>query len=215
MCEHAGTCTHTHRLAHLVSAAPFLRIIFVKEWRDLCGFLSQTPCFPHIIRPFPYFPISFHPLYSFLRVFSVSLSMAECKVRSTKGTPGKHGCGPAFFSLWHQPAPSPPSLPRWLPFHRSIRKNGKQGFQQKEEGGRGGGYPHHHLHLSFPSSLSQLAFHTPGSTIQTRSCMYMSFSANNASFLTPLLPLRFYRSISVQIRQGKVRMRACSLKKET
>lgn len=88
------------------------------------------------------------------------------------------------------PLPSPSSLPSspcWLPFQWGSHKNGKQGFQREKErgGGRGEGRcsptisnaPS--LHPSAPNSL--LAFHTPGSAIQARSCMYMSLSTNNTS----------------------------------
>ncbi|CAB1434579.1 unnamed protein product [Pleuronectes platessa] len=70
---------------------------------------------------------------------------------------------------------------------RGACKNGKQGFQREEEGGRGGGGgappSSPPLTLFIPPLPPQLAFHTPGSAIQTRSCIN-----NQGSTISSKLP---------------------------
>lgn len=184
---------HTHSSLHTsCAAAPFLQIIFVKEWKFLRLSLFRLPAFPTLSALFPCFAISFHVQYSFLHVFSVSLSMPECKVRSTKGTPGTRMW--SSFSNCHTTLL--PLLPlSLLPspvdslFTEALARMANKAFSKRRKEEEEEVCPHHHLHLSLPSSLSQLAFHTPGSAIQTRSCMYMSLSANNTSLLTLPLPL--------------------------
>lgn len=106
------TCVHNLRVQHFF-------------WRDL------SFCFPLRVCV-----ASAHALsLPFSRYFflAVSPSMPECKVRITKGTPGKHGCGPPLLIVTHSPHPcdTPPSL---IPapvdsLFRGTHRNGKQGFQ--------------------------------------------------------------------------------------
>lgn len=115
---------------------------------------------------------------------SVSLSMPECKVRITKGTPGKHGCGPPHLIVT-PPTPTPPPLTPFSKRHSQewqTRLSAAGGRRKRRR--RYTPLPSPPLTPFIPLLPPQLAFHTPGSAIQTRSCMYMFLSTSNTSLLS-------------------------------
>lgn len=120
---------HPHAHTHLVCAAPFLQIISVKEWRDLGAFFFLPPPCLSFSFALPPLPLPSHStfllVYSFL---SVSPSMPECKVRITKGTPGKHGCGPPLLIVTHTPSHAPPPF---LPLLTPLSERRSQEWQTR------------------------------------------------------------------------------------
>lgn len=200
-------------LAHLLFGASFLQnILGEKLGGGGKGGVLRLPAFPTVSALFPPFLLLPPPILLPLCLLRFALHawvQGEKHKRNTWQTRMW-----SSFSHCHTTLLPvlPPSLPPSLidsPFTVALARMANKAFSKRRKEEEEEVCPHHHLlHLSLPSSLSQLAFHTPGSAIQTRSCMYMSLSANNTSLLTPTLRLRVCRSISVQIRPGEGGMRS-------
>lgn len=88
------TCVHNLRVQHFF-------------WRDLSFCFPIRVCVLHLhmhsLSLFLFLPL---PPFSWCFFLPTSPSMPECKVRITKGTPGKHGCGPPLLIVTHSPPPT-------------------------------------------------------------------------------------------------------------
>ena len=133
---------------------------------------------------------------------------------------------PSLSSSSSSSSPLPP--PRWPPLQRGACKNGKQGFfssgrkeeeeeeeeKEEEEEVPPPPTPPPPLAPFIPPLPPQLAFHTPGSAIQTRSCMYMSLWTSNTSLLS--LSQQTYRrrgrkrGMGWEVSKGQLKLRRYS-----